>query len=201
MVKFAKSKLLKTMIQRIWINQNGVQSGPFTMEELAARGPLSRNTYVWFKGMADWQRIDEVPELAAMMQPLEAAEAEAETEATVAEAAALPPDMPPVPELPPQPQNAQPPQYAPMPQYAQQPAMVPKRPPHNLFWSVVAVIFCCSIPAIVAIVYGALVTSKYNQGDYAKAQKYSDISAWWCIAAIVLGVISLPISILMTMMQ
>ena len=88
-----------------------------------------------------------------------------------------------------------------MPQYAQQPAMVPKRPPHNLFWSVVAVIFCCSIPAIVAIVYGALVTSKYNQGDYAKAQKYSDISAWWCIAAIVLGVISLPISILMTMMQ
>lgn len=189
------------MIQRIWINQNGVQSGPFTMEELAAKGPLSRNTYVWFKGMADWQRIDAVPELAAMMQPLEATEAEAATEATVAEAAALPPDMPPVPELGPQPQYAQPPQYAPMPQYAQQPAMVPKRPPHNLFWSVVAVIFCCSIPAIVAIVYGALVTSKYNQGDYAKAQKYSDISAWWCIAAIVLGVISLPISILMTMMQ
>ena len=189
------------MIQRIWINQNGVQSGPFTMEELAAKGPLSRNTYVWFKGMADWQRIDAVPELAAMMQPLEATEAEAATEATVAEAAALPPDMPPVPELGPQPQYAQPPQYAPMPQYAQQSAMVPKRPPHNLFWSIVALIFCCSIPAIVAIIYGALVTSKYNQGDYAKAQKYSDISAWWCIAAIVLGVISLPISILMTMMQ
>ena len=195
------------MIQRIWINLNGEQSGPFTMEELAAKGPLSRNTYVWFKGMADWQRIDAVPELAAMMQPLEATETEATTEATVAEAAALPPDMPPVPDLGPQPQYAQPPQYAPMPQYgpmpqyAQQPAMVPKRPPHNLFWSIVAVIFCCSIPAIVAIVYGAMVTSKYNQGDYAKAQKYSDISAWWCIAAIVLGVISLPISLLMTMAQ
>ena len=195
------------MIQRIWINLNGEQSGPFTMEELAAKGPLSRNTYVWFKGMADWQRIDAVPELAAMMQPLEATETEATTEAAVVEAAALPPDMPPVPDLGPQPQYAQPPQYAPMPQYgpmpqyAQQPAMVPKRPPHNLFWSIVAVIFCCSIPAIVAIVYGAMVTSKYNQGDYAKAQKYSDISAWWCIAAIVLGVISLPISILMTMAQ
>ena len=196
------------MIQRIWINQNGVQSGPFTMEELAAKGPLSRNTYVWFKGMADWQRIDAVPELANMVQSLEAASEEAaETASVASEAASLPPEMPPVPEVAPQPQYAPHPQYAPMPQYGpmpqyvEQPLEAPKRPPHNLFWSIVAVIFCCSIPAIVAIVYGALVISKNNQGDFVKAQKYSDISAWWCIAAIVLGVISLPISILMTMAQ
>ena len=188
------------MIQRIWINQNGVQSGPFTMEELAQKAPLSRNTYVWFKGMADWQTIDKVAELAEMLQPIEIQENEvpeaAASETVAAEGAALPPDMPPVPEF------VQQPQYGPMPQYAaQQPAVVPKRPPHNLFWSVVALIFCCSIPAIVAIIYGALVSSKYNQGDYVKAQKYSDISAWWCITAIVLGVLSLPLSIIMTMVQ
>lgn len=180
------------MIQRIWINQNGEQSGPFTMEELAAKGPLSPNTYVWFKGMADWQKIDAVPELADMVQ---VAEQEPEGE--------FPSEMPPVPEFAAQqPQSAQMPQYGPVQYAAQQPAeMVPKRPPHNLFWSIVALIFCCSIPAIVAIIYGALVTSKYNQGDYVKAQKYSDISAWWCIAAIVLGVLSLPFSLVMTMMQ
>ena len=188
------------MIQRIWINQNGVQSGPFTMEELAQKAPLSRNTYVWFKGMADWQTIDKVAELADLVQPLTAEASEApesvESDVATAEMASFPPEMPPVPEF------VQQPQYGPMPQYAaQQPAVVPKRPPHNLFWSVVALIFCCSIPAIVAIVYGALVSSKYNQGDYVKAQKYSDISAWWCIAAIVLGVLSLPLSIIMTMVQ
>lgn len=185
------------MIQRIWINRNGEQSGPYTLEELQQQGPLTRETYVWFKGMADWQRATDVPELAHLTLeeipeiPTEASDSQPNELASDV----LPEDMPPVPQFASQ--------SAPMPgpQYAQQvPAELPKRPPHNLFWSAVALIFCCSIPAIVAIIYGAQVSSKYNQGDYAKAQKYSDISAWWCIAAIVLGVLSIPVSIAISLL-
>lgn len=174
------------MIQRIWTNRNGDQKGPFTMEELQSQGPLTRDTYVWFKGMDDWKKATEVPELADLVEQVVTPE--------------IPEDMPPVPQFAtqPLPEAGQP---LP-PQYVQQaPVVPPKCPPHNIFWSAVALIFCCSIPAIVAIVYGAQVRSKYNMGDYEKAQKYSDRSAWWCIGAIVLGILSLPLSLALTLLQ
>ncbi|MDX1973299.1 MAG: SPFH domain-containing protein [Candidatus Sumerlaeia bacterium] len=48
---------------------NGQTAGPFGMAELRARverGELTRETYVWKAGMANWIRAQEAPELAAL---------------------------------------------------------------------------------------------------------------------------------------
>ncbi|MGB0930575.1 MAG: GYF domain-containing protein [Chitinophagales bacterium] len=43
--------------------EDGNQKGPFTIEELTEKN-LSLNTLVWKEGMANWQKISEVPVLA-----------------------------------------------------------------------------------------------------------------------------------------
>lgn len=50
-----------------WINQNGAQSGPYTIEQLQGMSFDTNNTYVWHKGMDGWKRIDKVPELAGLI--------------------------------------------------------------------------------------------------------------------------------------
>lgn len=89
-------------------------------------------------------------------------------------------------------------QYNPQPYYAQpqQEAQKPKCPPTYLALSIVLMILCCQVTGIVAIIYSANVSSKYNAGDYEGAQKYSDRAALWCILSIVLGLISVPFAIL-----
>ena len=47
-----------------WINQNGTQSGPHTIEQLESMALDKAHTYVWHKGMDGWKRIDKIPELA-----------------------------------------------------------------------------------------------------------------------------------------
>ena len=48
---------------------NGQQSGPFTiqqMQQLAQQGQINPQTYVWRQGMAGWEFISNVPELASL---------------------------------------------------------------------------------------------------------------------------------------
>ena len=49
-----------------WINQEGVQAGPVTREELEKMN-ITPNTYVWRSGLADWKKIGDVPELADLL--------------------------------------------------------------------------------------------------------------------------------------
>lgn len=62
-------------------------------------------------------------------------------------------------------------------------------PPTYLVWSVVALVCCCFIPAIIAIIYSAKVSSKYYAGDYAGAVKASERAQIWIIVAIVSGLV------------
>ena len=57
---FAKNEL----IMEIWVNINGIQSGPMSREALAEMVTDPSVTYVWHQGMPNWQRIDLVPEFA-----------------------------------------------------------------------------------------------------------------------------------------
>ena len=57
---FAKNEL----IMKIWVNINGIQSGPMSREALAEMVTDPSVTYVWHQGMPNWQRIDLVPEFA-----------------------------------------------------------------------------------------------------------------------------------------
>lgn len=189
-----------------WINQNGVQAGPVTREELEHMS-LTDEAYVWRAGMADWVRITEMSELAGCYQvcstpnpsaPAQPAPAGEAAEPGVDPEPAAPTDdvaepcQPPMPPLPP----AVPDAYAtpPAPSTAmQQPAAdAPKCPPTNLVWAIIATLLCCLPLGVVAIIYSTKVSQKFNEGDLAAAEHYSEVSAWWCIGTIVGGIILSP---------
>lgn len=103
---------------------------------------------------------------------------------------------------PPMPQQplAQPPvpqQPVPQPAPYHQPEPMPQT---YLVWSVLATVFCCLIPGIVAIIYSTMVSSKYYAKDYEGSKKASEMAQYWIIASVVLGVITaavyLPLSLL-----
>ena len=216
-----------TTMKRYWLNQGGVQSGPYAREELEAMRLSPSDTYVWCSGMADWKLIDEVPELASLVEQPAASElqpgtaSEAQEDAPAALQAqpveddepqdvdqqpdsAVPPEHAEVQQQPPiYEEDAQPAQVAPPPYEPWQPSQgscvaqpargqAPLCPPTNLVWSIICTILCCTPLGVVAIIFAAMVKSKYRSGDYVKAQKYSDWSAWLCIASIVSGILLMP---------
>ena len=69
-------------------------------------------------------------------------------------------------------------------------------PQNYLLWSILAAIFCCTVPAIVAIIYGSIVSTKYWSRDYEGARRASRTAEIWIIVSIVLGVISFPLSVI-----
>lgn len=54
------------------IGKNGQQAGPFPGEDLAKQG-VTRDTFVWCEGMANWQKAGEVEELCALFAPVNTA--------------------------------------------------------------------------------------------------------------------------------
>ena len=230
-------------MKRYWLNQKGVQSGPYSLDELEAMSLLPQDTYVWCGGMTDWKPIDEIPELASAIrptvdkqpavplsesqeepadlqgqpqeEPVERGAPIADLQEEIAQETATPQEQldppryvessqrPPVYVEHPQPssfpQPQQPLQYQQPRQY--QSASQPECPPTNLAWSIICTLLCCTPLGVVAIVFAAMVKSKYRTGNYAKAQKYSDLSAWLCIASIVLAIAMLPFTFLMMLPQ
>lgn len=73
-------------------------------------------------------------------------------------------------------------------------------PKTYLVWAVLSMVLCCFIPGLVALIYSTTVTSKYYARDYEGARRASEITQYWIIASIVLGVVSmtmyLPIALL-----
>ena len=103
------------------------------------------------------------------------------------------------PPMPQQPVTQPPVPQQPIPQPApyQQPEPMPQT---YLVWSVLATVFCCLIPGIVAIIYSTMVSSKYYAKDYEGSKRASEMAQYWIIASVVLGVITaavyLPLSLL-----
>ena len=189
-----------------WINQEGVQAGPVTREELEKMN-ITPNTYVWRSGLADWKKIGDLPELADLFTanashavPPELPGAEATETAETAETAAE--DYEPQAEEnyanSQMEQNGSVAQGAAWQQFATE--NIPECPPTNLVWAVLSIVLCCVPVGIVALVFSLKVTSSYRNGDYAKAQRMSEWSAWLCIASIVLGLVWSPFSVLIAML-
>ncbi len=70
------------------------------------------------------------------------------------------------------------------------PATEEAMPDTFLIWSVLATVFCCLIPGIVAIIYSSMVSSRFYARDYAGAKRASRLAEIWIIVSIVLGVIT-----------
>lgn len=197
-----------TMV-KYWINQDGVQEGPLTFEELKAKG-LTRDAYVWREGLAEWVPVSSLAELticllpaAEVSQPVLSSAPEVLPEASevaeVAEepvAAAVPPVLPP--------DEAAAPAAAPVVLPAQQPwaaaqqQPVPAQPeqelpPTNLVWAIITTVLCCVPCGVVAILYASKVSSALQSGDLAAARSASEKGAWWCIGGIVAGIVFQPL--------
>lgn len=163
-----------------WINHNGVQSGPVDLEGIKQLGLTSR-AYVWHEGLAEWVKITQLPELQGLYE--------------------MAVDEPsPVVTGQPYQQQQQSPQQ-PVQQAEQQQAPAEPCPPTNLVWAIIATVLCCIPAGIVAIYYSLKVTNKYREGDIEGAKRASETGAWWCIAAIVLGIILLPLQSALPLMM
>lgn len=59
-----------------------------------------------------------------------------------------------------------------------------------LIWSVLATVFCCFIPGIIAIIFSSQVSSRYYNGDVEGARRASRNAEIWIIVSVVLGVLA-----------
>ncbi len=187
-----------------WINQDGVQAGPVTREELEKMS-LTDTAFVWRAGMEDWVRITEMSELAGCYQLSSNTDGiGSPSPAPMPGSAEMPlPDAavnPAMPPIPVEPAVGGTPMMPAAPAMQQQaPQEAPPCPPTNLVWAIISTILCCLPLGVVAIIYSTKVSQKYSEGDYAAAEHYSEVSAWWCIGAIVGGIILSPIASLIQM--
>lgn len=206
---------------QIWVNINGVQSGPISREALAEIVTDPSVTYVWHQGMSNWERIDRLPEFADIVAaapkvpavPEASAEPEKPelsdssnqsdrsdpsdfSENSVKSGSCVPPIPLAAPHIPHY--------YAPQPQYYQQPYQQPqpadKIPSTYMAWSILFTILCCNAVGVIAIVFSALTSQNINSGNLALAQRYSDYAAYAIIGTIVSSLILSPLQFLMMLL-
>ena len=161
-----------------WINHNGVQSGPVDLEGLKEMG-LTSAAYVWREGLTDWVKITQLPELQGMYEMVQ----EPVMPEIVSQGAAAPQQAAPVQPVQPQADTPEP------------------CPPTNLVWAIITTVLCCIPTGIVAIIYALKVSNKYREGDIEGAKRASETGAWWCIATIILGILTTPLVYLMPFMS
>lgn len=63
-------------------------------------------------------------------------------------------------------------------------------PSTYLIWSILATVFCCFIPGVIAIIFSSMVSSKYYQGDIEGSRRASRMAEIWIIVSVVLGVVA-----------
>lgn len=161
-----------------WIARNRERTGPFRREELIDTG-LTEDTLVWREGLPTWTRAGSLEELKGLFGGSESGD----TDPKITPPAYSTSDYAPL-------RNA----FAP----ASKPtAQIPEKPTSYVGWSIAAIICCCLIPAIVALVFGMKVGSRYDNGDYAGAEKASEMAEIWLIISIVAGLVALPFTILL----
>ncbi len=169
---------------KIWIHINGVQQGPYTLEQLEAMR-LPAATPVWYEGLPQWVPACQAPALAPLYggaapaaagepEPAEVVEETIETVSAAGPARAA---------------------YAATVHPAET-AEAPRRPATFLVWSIVLTLCCCTPFSIAAIVCGAITNTRYNRGDYEGARRMSHATEWLVIISITLGIVGLPLSML-----
>lgn len=157
-----------------WIIDNGVPLGPFTPDQLASRR-ISPHTKVWRAGLTDWVEAGALEELESVLSP------QGDTDAVIADPSDVPPPM------------AQ--QAVPSTAYATcGPAatLMPKQPPTYLGWNVAMLLCCCLVGGIIGLVFSLLSASRYRQGRYDLARRWSQRAELMVIVSFTLGCVSWP---------
>lgn len=191
-----------------WINHNGVQSGPMELDALKEMG-LTSSAYVWHEGLTDWVKITQLPELQGLYQMLGTPQEMAQTVETgqpvepgVETASSTVGESSQPASEPSQPvvesthygtsQQWQQPQAAGYQVPVQPQTSTEPCPPTNLVWAIITTLLCCLPAGVVAIAYAVKVQNKYREGDIEGAKRASETGAWWCIASIILFILTMP---------
>lgn len=169
---------------KYWIMLNGVQLGPLEISEIKSL-PVNANTPVWCESMTDWAPAATVPELAEIINNGTRSQPQYQ-QSYQGQQYQQQPNHGYQPYNQPQMQYNQP-QYAPG-SYRQSDPM-PPMPNTYMALSIIVTILCCIVGGIIAIVYSSKVSSCYNMGDYAGAQKASKTALGWIIASACVSVI------------
>lgn len=152
---------------KIWIYLNGIQQGPYTLDELATMA-IAASTPVWYEGLPQWMPACEAEATADLFGQ------EPQGGIYVAE-----------PVVEQQPSDGQSQARA---------ADVAPCPPTFIGWSIFCLICCCQVGGILGIIFSSLVKSNYRSGDYKTAEKMSNYAEWTVILSIVLGLVFAPLT-------
>ncbi len=183
-----------------WIIIDGKRRGPYVANQLPSVG-ANGSTPIWREGLLSWVPASTVPELTDIFNHVDSEivsvdELGAEEFVEMSEEIGAVPS--PVAQQPPQWQPTPPPTpvFEQVPQHQYRPYIDPRmeeekppKPGAYLAWSIVVTLLCCIPFGIVAIVYSTKVNSRYAAGDYAGAEKASERTQLWIIAAIVGGIL------------
>lgn len=157
-----------------YIVENNQQAGPFTLDQLAAKG-ITPETNVWTDGMSNWTPASQVSELQSLFAPQPA----------------------------PQPQYAPQLEPEPQPDYSSSYSSPEEQGPMPKDWKIPSIIliavsiFCCGLCAgivnlalgVMALLESNKIEGLYRQGNYAAAQEASDKAGKYVkIGGIVFGV-------------
>ncbi len=169
-----------------FIAVNGQQTGPFTLEDLAAQR-VTAQTLVWREGMAAWAPAGTLPELASIL---------VSSEATQYQQPQQPYQQPQQPYQQPQQPYQQPQQPYQQPQQAfqQPPYTNPARsqmpmPETHMVFAVLVTLFCCLPFGIAGIVNASAVSSAYAMGNYQEAVRKSESAKKWSMWGLIGGAI------------
>lgn len=186
-----------------WIAIDKKKTGPLTLADVRAMH-LSPDTLVWHNGLSTWTTAGSLPELAGYLAvvPKEVTE-------TIEVTVKLPNDADTTPDNPTLPRSERP--IPPIRTYVMPPVQaaassgkIPTPPPpmprSYIGWSIAAIILCCTIPAIVSLIFSTRVAPRYNHGDYEGARKASEMAEIWLIVAIVFGLVALPFSFVLNLL-
>lgn len=152
---------------RIWIYLNGIQQGPYTLEQIRLL-PVDASTPVWYEGLAQWTPAGQAAATASLFSAAETPAADTAAPAGAAEATPAEPAAEPL----------------------------PARPSTYLVWNIIFTILCCCPVSLAGIITGALSSSRYAAGDYDGARRLSEATEWLLIISVVWIVLSVPFSLL-----
>lgn len=145
------------MSNYFYIDENGSQHGPLTVDHFVAKRCLQPETMVWTNTLTEWQRADSIEELQVCLTPI--------CSSTCTD-------------TPPPIQNAhqntfhKSQQYQNNQQYSNRQQRPPLKPETWLVWNILSVVLCCTlIPGVIGIIYSSKVDNYWAMGEYAEAER------------------------------
>lgn len=157
---------------KIWVYLNGIQQGPYTLEELQQLN-LTPSTPVWYEGLPQWLPASEAPVTASLFATAQGDEQPAAQTEPKQESASVRPAA----------------------ASANVRGDIPPEPPTFIGWSIFALLCCFPIGGLLGIIFSVISGNAYRSGDYAKAARMSEYAEWCIILSIVLGLIMMPLAI------